>query len=63
MKTQLTFGVMVGTRGFFNPKLAVEGRRKLLAALDRGGPKQMVRYYGHYSNVTRGKRKMPSAST
>ena len=36
MKVQdrkVTFGVIVGTRGFFNPKLAREGRRQLLARL------------------------------
>ena len=30
---KVTFGVIVGTRGFFNPKLAREGRRQLLARL------------------------------
>jgi len=34
---QTTFGVIVGTRGFFNPQLAVEGRRQLLARLDALG--------------------------
>lgn len=29
-----TFGLIVGTRGFFNPELAREGRRQLLAKLD-----------------------------
>jgi L-fucose isomerase-like protein len=37
MKKKQTFGVMVGTRGFFNPKLAAEGRKKLLAKLDKLG--------------------------
>jgi L-fucose isomerase-like protein len=37
MKKQQTFGVMVGTRGFFNPKLAEEGRKKLLAKLQKMG--------------------------
>jgi L-fucose isomerase-like protein len=32
-----TFGVIVGTRGFFNPQLAVEGRRQLLARLNALG--------------------------
>ena len=30
---KVTFGVIVGTRGFFNPKLAQAGRRQLLARL------------------------------
>ena len=34
---QMTFGVIVGTRGFFNPQLAVEGRRQLLGKLDNLG--------------------------
>jgi len=33
MKKKLTFGLIVGTRRFFNPKLAQEGRRQLLAKL------------------------------
>ena len=33
MKERLTFGIIVGTRGFFNPELAREGRRQLLARL------------------------------
>jgi len=37
---KVTFGVIVGTRGFFSPKLAEEGRRELLARLDALG-------YGH----------------
>jgi L-fucose isomerase-like protein len=32
-----TFGVIVGTRGFFNPKLAEQGRKDLLAVLDEMG--------------------------
>jgi L-fucose isomerase-like protein len=32
-----TFGVIVGTRGFFNPKLALDGRRALLARLSALG--------------------------
>jgi L-fucose isomerase-like protein len=32
-----TFGVIVGTRGFFNPQLAVEGRKQVLAKLDALG--------------------------
>lgn len=37
MKERLTFGIIVGTRGFFNPELAREGRRQLLARLERLG--------------------------
>lgn len=33
LNRKVTFGVIVGTRGFFNPKLAQEGRRQLLAKL------------------------------
>ena len=32
-----TFGLIVGTRGFFNPLLASEARKKLLARLDELG--------------------------
>jgi len=37
MKKQQTVGVMVGTRGFFNPRLAWEGRKKILAVLEKAG--------------------------
>lgn len=37
-----TFGVIVGTRGFFNPKLAEEGRKELLERLDSAGYKYFV---------------------
>jgi L-fucose isomerase-like protein len=33
----IAFGVIVGTRGFFNPKLAADGRRDLLAVLAKLG--------------------------
>lgn len=33
----VTFGLIVGTRGFFNPQLAREGRRQLLSKLDALG--------------------------
>jgi L-fucose isomerase-like protein len=33
----VTFGVIVGTRGFFNPKLAQEGRKQVLARLRAQG--------------------------
>lgn len=36
-KKKLTFGLIVGTRGFFNPKLAQEGRRQVLAKLESLG--------------------------
>ena len=38
----VTFGVLVGTRGFFNPKLASEGRKELLALLNKMGYKYVV---------------------
>jgi L-fucose isomerase-like protein len=34
---KLKFGLIVGTRGFFNPKLAREGRKQLLAKLESLG--------------------------
>jgi len=34
---QATLGLIVGTRGFFNSELALEGRRQLLAKLEREG--------------------------
>lgn len=37
MKEKITFGVIVGTRGFFNPELAGEGRKRLLSVLDQEG--------------------------
>lgn len=37
-----TFGVLVTTRGFFNPVLAQEGRRELLAKLDELGYEYVV---------------------
>ncbi|MHB1375924.1 MAG: L-fucose/L-arabinose isomerase family protein [Candidatus Humimicrobiaceae bacterium] len=38
----VTFGVLVGTRGFFNPKLASTGRKELLALLDKLGYKYVI---------------------
>lgn len=37
MKKKLTFGLIVGTRGFFNPELAQQGRIQLLAKLESLG--------------------------
>ena len=37
MQKKTTFGLIVGTRGFFNPALAAEGRKQLLAKLDKLG--------------------------
>ena len=37
MDKKPTFGLIVGTRGFFNPELAVQGRRDLLVKLDKLG--------------------------
>lgn len=36
------FGLLVGTRGFFNPKLAAEGRRHILSKLEKLGYKILV---------------------
>ena len=32
---KITFGVIVGTRGFFNSKLVVQGRKGMLALLGK----------------------------
>jgi L-fucose isomerase-like protein len=37
MEKKTTFGLIVGTRGFFNPELARQGRKDLLAKLDKLG--------------------------
>jgi L-fucose isomerase-like protein len=37
MEKNTTFGLIVGTRGFFNPDLAAAGRQQLLAKLDELG--------------------------
>jgi len=37
MKKQTTFGLIVGTRGFFNVRLAQEGRRHLLQKMEKLG--------------------------
>ncbi len=37
MEKKTAFGLIVGTRGFFNPALAAEGRKQLLAKLDALG--------------------------
>jgi len=37
LQKTVTFGLIVTTRGFFNPQLAVEARKKLLAKLDKLG--------------------------
>ena len=37
MEKKITFGIIVGTRGFFNPELAKQGRLDLLAQLDKLG--------------------------
>jgi len=42
MKNKTTFGVIIGTRGFFSPKLAVETRRQLLAKLDKLGYEYVI---------------------
>ena len=37
MEKKTTFGLIVGSRGFFNAELAVQGRKDLLAKLDQLG--------------------------
>jgi len=37
MEKKLSFGLIIGTRGFFNPKLAREGREQLLKKFDSLG--------------------------
>jgi len=37
MESKMTFGLIVGTRGFFSPRLAAEGRKQLAAKLDALG--------------------------
>ena len=37
MNGMVTFGLVVGTRGFFNPKLAVDGRAALISLLEKKG--------------------------
>jgi len=39
---EATFGVIVGTRGFFSPRLAEEGRKNLLSFLDKKGYKYVI---------------------
>src|SRR5271169_6306050 len=42
MKKQLTFGVIVGSRGFFPHHLAKEGREAIIKVLDANGYKAVV---------------------
>jgi L-fucose isomerase-like protein len=42
MKKKLTFGVLVGTRAFFNPDLALAGRNQILARLEKMGFETVV---------------------
>ena len=42
MKKQLTFGVIVGSRGFFPHHLAKEGREEIIKVLDANGYKAIV---------------------
>ena len=37
MDKKVTFGLIVSTRGFFNPRLAQDGRRQLLDKLQKLG--------------------------
>jgi L-fucose isomerase-like protein len=41
-KQQLTFGVIVGSRGFFSPELARQGRAQLLAQLESLGHQTVI---------------------
>ncbi len=41
-KKEMTFGVIVGTRGFFNPELAASGRDEILTVLDKKGYKAVI---------------------
>lgn len=42
MDRDVTFGLIVGTRGFFSAKLATEGRRQLVAKLKKLGYKSVI---------------------
>jgi len=42
VEKRTTFGLIVGTRGFFNPELAQAARRKLLAKLDQLGYEYVI---------------------
>ncbi len=42
MTNNITFGIIVGTRNFFNPKLAKVGRKELLSVLDKYGYKYII---------------------
>jgi L-fucose isomerase-like protein len=42
MEKKTTFGLIVGTRGFFNPALAADGRKHLLAKLDALGYEYVI---------------------
>lgn len=42
MKDKIAFGLIVGTRGFFSPMLAGEGRKLLIAKLDAMGYKYII---------------------
>ena len=42
MKKKITFGLIVGTRGFFNPKLAQQGRHQLLDKLKSLGYSSVI---------------------
>ena len=42
MEKKPTFGLIVGTRGFFNPQLAADGRKQLLSKLDELGYEYVI---------------------
>lgn len=41
-RKEVTFGIIVGTRGFFNPKLAQEGRKQILAKVKAQGYSHVI---------------------
>jgi L-fucose isomerase-like protein len=41
-KQQLTYGLIVGSRGFFSPELARQGRAQLLAQLEKQGHRAVI---------------------
>ena len=42
LRKKVTFGIVVGTRGFFNPKLAQEGRKQILAKVKAQGYSHVI---------------------
>ena len=42
MKKKLAFGLIVGTRGFFNPRLSQQGRKDLLKKVESSGYSHVI---------------------